>query len=270
MDMNLRQMRETTGITQAEMAKKFGVSRPTYSQIEKGEKEPTVSQAKIIAELFRKNEKPKLLQKTPSKGNAFFSSDKFKEVLLYILEKIGARPHVGETVLYKLLYFIDFDYFEKTGKKLIGATYIKNRYGPTPVEFKKIVEAMIQANELEPVNSRYFKYDQKKYLPRRSADLNLLDALEIKMIDGILERLGDKNAQTLSAYSHGDAPWQVAQDGKAIQYELVWDREPPYTEHNYLLEWAEAGAADALIQLPPLTKEEYDYYMNLKDDRETR
>jgi len=41
---------------------------------------------------------------------------KFKEVFLYILEKVGARPNIGETALYKLLYFIDFDYYEKYQK----------------------------------------------------------------------------------------------------------------------------------------------------------
>ena len=46
------------------------------------------------------------------------------------------------TVLYKLLYFIDFDYYEKFEDQLVGATYIKNHFGPTPVEFKKIVDSL--------------------------------------------------------------------------------------------------------------------------------
>ena len=60
------------------------------------------------------------------------------------------------TVLYKLLYFIDFDYYEKFEEQLVGATYIKNHFGPTPVEFKKIVESMESKGELETVKSKYF------------------------------------------------------------------------------------------------------------------
>jgi len=30
------------------------------------------------------------------------------------------------TVLYKILYFIDFDYYEKYEEQLMGALYIKN------------------------------------------------------------------------------------------------------------------------------------------------
>jgi hypothetical protein len=62
---------------------------------------------------------------------------KFKEVLLYILNKIGSKPNIGETVIYKLLYFIDLNYYEKYEEQLIGATYIKNHHGPTLKEFKK-------------------------------------------------------------------------------------------------------------------------------------
>ena len=94
---------------------------------------------------------------------------KFKEVLLYILNKVGAKENIGETVIYKLLYFIDFDFYEKYEEQLVGATYIKNKYGPTPVEFVKIVEKMIKDGEIEKVKSEYFKLQQTKYLPRQEA-----------------------------------------------------------------------------------------------------
>lgn len=76
---------------------------------------------------------------------------KFKEVLLYILNKIGSKPNIGETVIYKLLYFIDFNYYEKYEEQLIGATYIKNHHGPTPKEFKKVINEMIKKGEIMKV-----------------------------------------------------------------------------------------------------------------------
>jgi hypothetical protein len=45
--------------------------------------------------------------------------EKFKQALLYITQKIGALPNVGQTVLYKILYFCDFDYYEKFEEQLI-------------------------------------------------------------------------------------------------------------------------------------------------------
>jgi len=39
------------------------------------------------------------------------------------LEKCGAKPNVGETMLYKLLYFVDFNYYELFESSLTGEAY---------------------------------------------------------------------------------------------------------------------------------------------------
>jgi uncharacterized phage-associated protein len=158
---------------------------------------------------------------------------KFKEVLLYLLEKVGARPNIGETAIYKLLYFIDFDYYEKYEEQLIGATYIKNHFGPTPVEFKKISDQMVAKGEIEKIKSSYFQHDQKKYLPRRTADLKVLSAQEIQHIDEVLARLAWKNAAELSDYSHADTPWRVHKMGEEISYETVFYRDAGHSVRNY-------------------------------------
>ncbi|MEA2113423.1 MAG: Panacea domain-containing protein, partial [Patescibacteria group bacterium] len=158
---------------------------------------------------------------------------KFEEVLLYLLEKVGARPNIGETAIYKLLYFIDFDYYEKFEEQLIGARYIKNHFGPTPIEFRKIADRMTADGKIEKVRSKHFQYKQKKYLPRCSADLKVLSAQEIQHIDDVLNRLAWKNAKELSAYSHSDTPWRVHKIGEEISYETVFYRDDDHSVRNY-------------------------------------
>jgi len=158
---------------------------------------------------------------------------KFKEVLLYVLGRVGAKPNVGETVLYKLLYFIDFNYYEKYEEQLIGATYIKNHHGPTPIEFQAIVNEMIEKKEIEAVRSKYFEHMQKKYLPHRDPDLSVFNANEIQVIDDVLQKLSGMNASTISAYSHQDVPWIVTPDRKRIDYESVFYRTPAYSVREY-------------------------------------
>jgi uncharacterized phage-associated protein len=158
---------------------------------------------------------------------------KFREVLLYILGKVGSKANIGETVLYKLLYFIDFDYYERYEEQLIGATYQKNHYGPTPVEFAKVVEHMKDKGDLVEVRSQYFQRLQRKYMPVRDPDLSMLSADEIKTIDEVLERLSDMNATQISEYSHGDIPWKTTPDGKVIDYESVFYRTAPYSARKY-------------------------------------
>jgi uncharacterized phage-associated protein len=140
---------------------------------------------------------------------------------------------VGETVLFKLLYFIDFDYYEKYEEQLIGATYIRNHFGPTPVEFIKIVAQMIENKELEKIETQYFKLQQRKYLPRREPNLDKLTAKELELINDVINKLAHKSARELSDHSHNDVPWKDTPDGMPIDYESVFYRTPDYSVRNY-------------------------------------
>ena len=152
---------------------------------------------------------------------------------MYILEKVGNRPNVGMTVLYKLLYFIDFDYYEKYEEQLMGLTYIKNHHGPTPKEFIKVVEQMKMAGELEEVKSKYFTYEQKKYIPVIHPDLSQISGQELELIDDVLNRLAAKSATELSEYSHKDTPWLVSGDREDISYESVFYRDTDHSVREY-------------------------------------
>ncbi|MCX6791089.1 MAG: DUF4065 domain-containing protein [Candidatus Gribaldobacteria bacterium] len=252
------QLRQKQGLTQEFLALKIGVSRPTYVQIEQGKRDLTITEAKKLADIFgivfddfiegKEIPAPKveLEKQVMSKKEIDKIGEpemriimpqanvkKFKEVLLYLLEKVGARPNIGETAIYKLLYFIDFDYYEKFEEQLTGAQYIKNHFGPTPVEFKKITDEMVEKGEIEKIKSRYFQHEQKKYLPRRLVNLKILSAQEIQHIDEVLARLAWKNATELSDYSHSDTPWRVHKMGEKISYETVFYRDNDHSVRNY-------------------------------------
>ncbi len=251
MNTFLKKLRQEQGISQEFLAKKIGVSRPTYAQIENGSRKMLVEEAQKLAQFFGLSLEDFLLGKRTPKVKVEFEKqkpqkkqeirisvpqekvEKFKEVLLYILEKIGARPNIGEAVICKLLYFIDFDFYEKFEEQLIGAKYIKNHFGPTPAIFKKIVEQMEKEKELVRVNKKYFEYDQKKYLPLRSANLSMFSAREKEHIDQEIERFKDFNATKIRDYSHNDVPWIGTEDGKIIDYEAVFSRTPEYSVRQY-------------------------------------
>jgi DNA-binding XRE family transcriptional regulator/uncharacterized phage-associated protein len=253
----IKSLREEAGFSQEKMASELGMSRVSYMAVEKGDKDITLSQAEILSRMFGvsldelqegkkvtisrasikeiENTKEKI-ENGELRERIILPREnvkKFKEVLLYILEKVGNKPNVGMTVLYKLLYFIDFDYYEKYEEQLIGARYMKNTHGPTPTAFTKIVENMKAKKEIEEIDSKYFQYDQKKFLPLRQANLSLLSGQEKELIDGVLARHGDKSASELSKYSHNDVPWVVAKDGQLISYESVFYRSDEYSVREY-------------------------------------
>lgn len=218
------------------------MARATYANLEGGGRQPDLPEINRIAEYYQIAPADLIagnIDENRMRVEPFIPSDheedvvptriepkadpaKLREVLLYVLEKIGAKPNVGETVLYKLLYFIDFDYYEKYGKSITGLTYVRNHYGPTPSKtFIDVVEGMKQTESLEIVETKFFNNLQRKYLPLKNPDLSKLDAQELAHINKELVRLGGKTARELTELSHKDTPWLVAKQGKPIGYRFV-------------------------------------------------
>ena len=256
----IKAQRNKRSLTQEEIAKAIGITRQTLNKIESDSANLDLPQAKKLAQIFNislddlyecrdisetvfeieENGKFRVSESAEtSESNEIRISipksnvSKLKETLIYMLNKVGAKPNIGETVLYKLLYFIDFDFYEKYEEQIIGCTYIKNHHGPTPVEFTKVMDQMIKDREVEKVKSEYFKYPQTKYLALRAPNLEILKANELALIDDVLCRLSDKNANQISDYSHNDVPWITAENGKTINYESVFYRTREYSVRSY-------------------------------------
>lgn len=230
---DLRALRKQLNMSQADLARRLFISRPTLAKIEKNERPLSLSEQEKIESIFDLVKDTALVDSDLRISIPQKNLDKFKQVFLYILERVGNRPNVGMTVLYKLLYFVDFDYFEKYEEQLMGLTYIKNHHGPTPKEFIKVIEQMKQAGELEEIKSKYFTYEQKKYLPVVHPDLSKISGQELELIDNVLNRLAGKNAIELSDYSHKDTPWMTATMGEELQYEAVFYRDEDHSVKEY-------------------------------------
>jgi len=232
--IDIKKLRKKFGMSQEELARRLNMSRPTLISLEKGERPLKLQEQEEIGKIFGIVKEHELEESGGTRVEIPQKKlDKFKQVFLYILERVGGKPNVGLTVLYKLLYFIDFDYYEKYEEQLMGLTYIRNHHGPTPKEFIKVIEDMKKKKEIEEVKSQYFTFEQRKYLPRINADLSRLNGRELGMIDSVLARLSDKSATELSDYSHADVPWASHEDGEEINYESVFYRNDPYSVRKY-------------------------------------
>ncbi len=259
----LKELRDQQGMSQQKLADLLQIPRPAVSAIESGTRKVSSDELVRLAQIFHVSvdylvglEKRPTVKLPKSKPKSKKSRareirinvpqknlEKFKEVLIYVLSMVGAKPNIGETVLYKLLYFIDFDFYEKYEEQLLGATYIKNHFGPSPVEFQDIVEQMIEDREIERFVVPYFDYQQKKYIPLRHTDLAKLSAREIQLIDDVLGRLSDMGGKQIREYSHNDIPWLTAEEGERIEYEAVFYRTPQYSVRGYE---GEEGDPDAV------------------------
>jgi len=161
--------------------------------------------------------------------------DKFYQVFKYILYKTGGDPYLGKTKIFKLLYFIDFDFFEKYEKQLMGLKYIKQEFGPLPVVFDKAVENLKKQKEVEEIKRKVYTYDQVKYILTETAKIkiDLLSAEELQHINQEIERFKKYSAQEISSLSHKDLPWLNVDIGKELSYPAVFYRTKETSVRKY-------------------------------------
>lgn len=245
------ELRKMKGLSQEELAKKVKMSRPSLAQIELGNRSVDILELQKLSmvlgfslDVFMSKDftasqdvEAKVEVKPKKSGERIsvpkLKVDKFKNVLLYILEKCAGKPNVGETVLYKLLYFSDFNYYELYEEHLTGAKYRKLPYGPVPQKLDNIINQMIEKGQLQRVKTDYHGYPQTRYLPLVKADLTELRASEKEIIDRVIEQLSDWSAAAISNYSHKDMPWLASKEGEEMNYELAFYRDAPFSVRNY-------------------------------------
>tara|TARA_R110002124_G_scaffold50196_3_gene146338 strand:+ start:73 stop:873 length:801 start_codon:yes stop_codon:yes gene_type:complete len=247
----ITELRKRKGLSQEDLAKSVKISRPSLAQIELGNRSVDILELQKLSLILQfslddfmskdflasqevEGQEDKKAKKEEERISVpTLQISKFKNVLLYILERCAGKPNVGETVLYKLLYFSDFNYYEVYEEHLTGAKYRKLPYGPVPEKLDTIIGQMIEKGQLQRVKTEYNGYPQTRYLPLVKADLTELRASEKEIIDRVIEQMSDWSAAMLSNYSHGDKPWKASKDGEEINYELAFYRRPPYSIRVY-------------------------------------
>jgi transcriptional regulator with XRE-family HTH domain len=247
----ISELRKQNGLSQDELAKLIRISRPSLAQIELGKRYLDVNELAALAKalgfslddfmserfLLSEVREPEVKYESPKTEERIsvpeLSIEKFKNVWLYLVERCAGKPNVGETVLHKLLYFADFNYYELYEEHLTGARYRKLPFGPVAKEAQTVINQMIADGQLKKINVEYHGLPQKRYVPLEKADLKKISAAEIKVIDEVIQQMGDWNGSKISDYSHKDMPWMATTEGDYIDYNLAFYRELPYSVRNY-------------------------------------
>jgi len=227
----IRQLRISADFSQQEIANFLKINRASYSLIESANRNVKVHELKLLSEKFDIPLSILLSDSLIPKPQIALSpknKKKFKKLVLYILHKCGMKPNIGKTVLYKLLYFSDFNYYEKYNKKLSGIPYIKLPMWPAPYNFDFIIQEMKDDNELIEIRTKFMWYSQHRYIPNISLDVDF-STQEKEIVDDVVTSFSDNLASEISQYSHGDIPRKETVDMEIIDYNLVQKREYPYS-----------------------------------------
>ncbi len=170
-----------------------------------------------------------------------FDSDKLKAVILHTCSKCTPST-LGFVKLHKVLYFSDMFYFAETGSPITGATYRKRDFGPTCDQLLDTLDEMDAKGQLKIRNENYFGYRKKEFIPLAAEDTNRLSAIEIELLDEIIDFVCFQNsAKTISEFSHNRA-WEMAKYGQILPYHSVFHLFPVEVSPETIA-WGEQEAA---------------------------
>ena len=156
---------------------------------------------------------------------------KYENTVLYLCRKLGGEVR-GRKKLAKLLYFADFDFYEKNQKSITGDTYRALPMGPFPIALEEITADMTKRKEIkiDQVTGREGYNATEIYKSLIEPDVSVFSADEKKMLDRVVTKYGHLTGKQLEDLTHAEAPYAGTEPGKEIYYELSYYRGTEFAE----------------------------------------
>lgn len=147
--------------------------------------------------------------------------ERFRELVLYVSKRCADDDAFGATMLNKILYYADFQAYERLGMPLTGVPYFRIKNGPAPFHVMKVRRDLVEEGALLIKEVPYGNYVQHRSIALRDADLSLFSKGELEIVDQVIEALSGKTATKISFESHKIA-WHVLSNKERIPYESAF------------------------------------------------
>jgi len=149
---------------------------------------------------------------------------KYKNAVLFFAKKIQ-NGTLGKLKMMKLLYFLDFDFFEKNGRSITGDEYLRFENGPVPRMGEKFLKEM-NGKEIKITKRKVGEgyNDQMHIEALADFDVNVFEKEELLMLEEIASKWEKFTGTEMKNASHGEAPWIATKPDDVIDYNLVFYR----------------------------------------------
>lgn len=219
-------LRKANKLSQEDLAKKMGISRPTLALIEKGERDITLGELRKLSEAFDLpieiilDDEISAESKVKSQG---FSKQSFKRFHNLVLQciKYGADSDgkITKTKLAKLVYLSDFASYYKFLQPISGFEYRRLEQGPVAIQFFDIIDS---DESIRVESSGRAMMISLNEFPSSSE----LSPEEEETVKAICEKWKGATTQEIVDFTHNQIPWKVCKDGAVIPYTLINAENP--------------------------------------------
>jgi DNA-binding XRE family transcriptional regulator len=219
----IKEFRTKLGLSQEQVAKAIGVSRPTYTAIEVGKQELSLDEAKKLATLFSIGVDELLSGITPN-------IEKYKHMILtYLRMNLSKDGKIPKTKLAKLLYLADFAWFYNSLESMSGMQYRRITYGPVPDTFFRVLDELeadgkINVERKNDDGREMFLISELE--SNKNEKIQTISTSEKALMKKIAEKWKNKKTQEIVNFTHNQLPYFLCRDNELIPYELITQEDP--------------------------------------------
>ncbi|MCB9812227.1 DUF4065 domain-containing protein [Candidatus Nomurabacteria bacterium] len=217
----IKNVREARGLTQDEVAKKLGMSRPTYIAVEKGSRELTVSEFDVLSGVLGVSMEELEL-------GMVANFEKYKQMILLYLRDSG-KAGIRRTKLAKLVYLADFAWFYYHLESMSGMLYRRLPYGPVPdMYFRALLEleeeGKITVTTMDDGDKVSYTYHEST--SNKAQKFSAISNEEEELIHKISSHWKGKRGSELVNFTHNQLPWAICHENEIIPYSLITQEDP--------------------------------------------
>ena len=145
-----------------------------------------------------------------------------EDAILYFVQNAN-NEHLGRTKLMKLLYYADFDHYERAGEPITGATYKKMPHGPMPDQGYRTLEMLIHSGRLVEKKVVRGPHVQVAYEVVDGRRLRFTEA-QLATLEAVVTEWKEAPSKAIEQASHDEPPWNGVRDRETIPYHLAYYR----------------------------------------------
>lgn len=222
MIQNLESIRKGKNKTQEEIANYIGVTRQTYSKIEKWEVEATLWQAVKLAELLWK----KLEEFFPKDVGVIKTKEtdweKYKQIIRLFIENWTTKKFkITKTKLAKLCYLADFAWYYYNLEPLTGLQYKRLPQWPVPDAFFRAIDELFEEESISiQIDGNSHLISNKWYV---AGDRLTLE--EKSFLNKIAKKWQRASTSEIVDFTHQQIPWMICKEKEIIPYNLITQEE---------------------------------------------
>ena len=212
----IKVVRSKRGVSQAELAKRLGMSRPSYIAIEQGKQELTLGEFEKLSSVLG-------VSLAELAGGEVPNYVKYRQMILAYLR---LNKKVTKTKLAKLLYFADFGWYYSNLRSMSGMSYRKIHYGPVADSYFRIIDEMSDAGEVAVEQTEDGAMLISQTRGGSKVALSELSADELALIGKIDTKWKGKKTSDIVAFTHKQLPFMFARENDLVSYDLFTQEDP--------------------------------------------